>query len=169
VSSAGKKLTVAEREEFGRECWRLSAMGHGQRAIGEKVGINPKTVAGLLEEERLKRRAEWKDEDLRSLAFYEGEIRQADEMVETIRKSGTLAVQNLTGLTNAKITARQQIDKIAGTHAPTRHEEELNVNYRDYTTGPELEELFREIDEYVDASQADGEGLEADSKEPVDT
>lgn len=131
----GRRLTVAQREEKGREAWRLSAMGYGRGYISEALGINHKTVTGLLEEERLKRRQEWRDEDLKSVEFYEGEIRRAEEMLDKKNQEGKLLLpltsQNRTGLANVKLQARQQIDKIAGTHAPTKtdnkHRHDFNI------------------------------------------
>lgn len=123
-------------------------MGYGHAAIAERLNVNPKTVSRLLEQERLKRRAEWKDEDLRSVEFYEGEIRRAEALMEKKDDNGKLILpltaQNRTGLTNAKLTARQQIDKIAGTHAPTRSESKSEVTINDGLGS--LEEEFRRLD-----------------------
>lgn len=129
--TAGHKLTEAQKEELGRKAWCLSAKGLGHRQIAKEIGVNRNTVGRLLDAEREKKREEWKDEDLKSVVFYEAEIRYCHETRAKVEKKTGLQSQNISALTNAGLEARKQIDRIAGTHAPTKvegkHRHDLNI------------------------------------------
>ncbi len=123
----------------------MSFLGYGHRQIADEIGVNKNSVGGLLEEQRLKRRAEWKDGDLESIAYYQAIGRKARE--RRVKYPLDSKAQNVVGLFNVEITARQSIDRILGTHAPTRTENKHNHEHDliDFSDADDafLEELER--------------------------
>jgi hypothetical protein len=148
-----RRLTTAEREELAVKAWRLSAKGWGLRRIAARIKVNHKTVPGLLEEERIRRREEWKDEDIKSLAFYQEVIEECEERLERMPDRS----QNVSALENAKITARTRMDKITGVEAPTKTESKHNHEvHKEYANTP-IEDLL-ELEELAQRVFGDAEG-----------
>ncbi len=158
----GARLSKADKIEKAEKALAMSCKGYPVTRIAEELGVNWKTADGLVDFALEKREVDEDAERQRSLAHHREIVRWCWEQLED-EQLGKVA-QNRPAYVARIQHSQSEIDRLNNVAPPLKTESNVNVNYRDYTTGPELEELFAEIDGWL----AEGDG-QADSAEPLDT
>jgi orotate phosphoribosyltransferase-like protein len=134
------KLTAAERAEKMVRAVELSAKGKSNTEIAEEIGVTPKTVANLINNE-LARRAEHRDNGKEeSIAVNRALIAEGWRRLETLG----VAAPQASGLMNSIRASQERIDKVTGAEAPVKHQrvdEEIVVEWED------LDSVFAENEE----------------------
>jgi DNA-binding CsgD family transcriptional regulator len=118
VDRRGGHLSPAEREELGYEAYELSLKRYTYREIARELSLNKDTVAGLVHEERARRRLEHFAEIQQSADTYAAVEREAWQ-----RLSGSPPGRpNLAtvGLLNTIVSARTRRDLLLGLDAPKK-------------------------------------------------
>lgn len=158
----GKQLTKAEKAELSEKALVMSIKGHPVVKIAEELEVAWNTANALVKFALKKRDIDEDAERERSLAHHRGIIEWCWQQLED-EELGKFA-QNRPAYVARIQHSQAEIDRLNNVTPPVRMEQNVNVSYRDYTTGSELEELFEEIDGWL--AQEDGE---ADSPLALDT
>lgn len=155
------RLSAAKREEHQKKAWSLRGQGLYNTEIAKELGVHRHTVRELLKAEGERRREVLPDEDLRAIATYEAVTREAWRRLKS--HPDDARAQNVVGYLNAILGAQNGKNRVTGAETPVRSE--IDISYRDYTTGTELSDLFAEIDGYLETQ--DAQGGQVNSEEPL--
>lgn len=157
------RLSTAKREEYQLKAWALSGQGMYNTEIAEELGVHRHTVRDLIAAERQRRRELLPDEDVKAMAAYEAVMREAWRRLKS--HPDDAKAQNVVGYLNAILGAQNGKNSVTGAEVPARSEQTIDISYRDYTTGEQLEELFA-LDRDLDAAWASYQAT--NSEEPMD-
>lgn len=149
----GKRLSKAEKNDLAEKALVMSIKGYPVTRISKDLEVAWNTANALIEYALEKRDIDEDAEREKSLAHHRGIIRWCWEQLED-DELGKFA-QNRPAYINRIQHSQSEIDRLNNVTPPVRTEQVIDVSYRSYTTGSELEELFEEIDGWL--AEEDGQ------------
>jgi transposase-like protein len=130
-----KRYTEAQRAEMAIRAYQLSLYGESHRSIARELGIDHKTVARLLDEEKERRREEQGDEALASAAIYQDVIKRCKQELD-----GHPSSHAVSQLSHAIVSARNSVDLLLGLRAPSKSQIQVQHSLEELV-GPNFAKL----------------------------
>ncbi len=122
-----RRLTLAERDDFGARAYDLSLEGHSARAIARQLGISHHTVTSLIQAESARRSAERPDRRQHALDSLRRAMRRAWQELD-----GNPSPHATAQLLHALNSLQSEMNKIDGVHAPTKVDARVSVQQESY-------------------------------------